>query len=99
MFYTFRDEAENITVEEGRACDFSLGYIGISEFDEVGRLFDLPKNRVETTEIVFACVLTKSKYLFATVLLLLCATIQRKNSRFFRMFFQNLTAQMQAEEK
>ena len=38
MFYTFRDEAENITVEEARACDFSLGYIGISEFDEVGRL-------------------------------------------------------------
>ncbi|MDO4364262.1 MAG: CorA family divalent cation transporter [Clostridia bacterium] len=48
MFYTFRDEAENITLEEARACDFSLGYIGISEFDEVGRLFDLPKNRVET---------------------------------------------------
>lgn len=47
MFYTFRDEAENITLEEARACDFSLGYIGISEFDEVGRLFDLPKNRVE----------------------------------------------------
>ena len=48
MFYTFRDEAENITVEEAKACDFSLGYIGISEYDEVGRLFDLPKNRVET---------------------------------------------------
>ncbi len=48
MFYAFRDEAENITLEEARACDFSLGYIGISEFDEVGRLFDLPKNRVET---------------------------------------------------
>ena len=48
MFYTFRDEAENITLEEARACDFSLGYIGISEYDEVGRLFDLPKNRVET---------------------------------------------------
>lgn len=48
MFYTFRDEAENITLEEAKACDFSLGYIGISEFDEVGRLFDLPKNRAET---------------------------------------------------
>lgn len=62
MFYAFRDEAENITLEEARACDFSLGYIGISELDEVGRLFDLPKNRVETLgyykygECVCACL-------------------------------------------
>ena len=62
MFYAFRDEAENITLEEARACDFSFGYIGISELDEVGRLFDLPKNRVETLgyykygECVCACL-------------------------------------------
>lgn len=44
MFYAFRDEAENVTIKEAEACDFALGYIGTAELDEVGRLFDLPKN-------------------------------------------------------
>lgn len=47
MFYTFCDDAENITIDEATKRDFVLGYIGESEFDEVAGLFNLPKNRVE----------------------------------------------------
>lgn len=49
MFYAFRDEVENVTAEEAKACDLSLGYISVSELDEVVRLFDLPKNGIGTT--------------------------------------------------
>lgn len=48
MFYAFRDEVENVTAEEAQACDLSLGYVGVSELDEVVRLFDLPKNGIGT---------------------------------------------------
>ena len=68
MFYAFRDEVENVTAEEAKACDLSLGYIGVSELDEVVRLFDLPKNGIGTTdiskaEIVFAFALRNAIFM------------------------------------
>lgn len=47
MFYSFGDEAENISAGEAAKRDFTLGYIGINEFEAVGTLFGLPKNRAE----------------------------------------------------